>query len=210
MTQLTPVQAKVLDRLMEHWQRVDGQPSLHEVARSLEVDYVTLRQHLKVLDSKGLLRFETQGAGKPPILRLRPLTGVPVLGEIPAGPLSEALAHPLGYLHLTGVGEDYFGLYVRGDSMAEFLQDGDVVLLKREQPQRPGEICAVRLDHSDATLKYLDWRGTRPRKLQLRPHNPHYPTVTVSSKDVIIDGVYRGSFRGEPVNLLLKEADTMV
>lgn len=207
MAQLTAAQAKVYDCLVKHWQRLGAQPSLHDVARSLDISYVTLRQHLKALAAKGYLRFETQGASRPPILRLPSRRGVPVLGDIPAGPLSEALAQPLGHLQLPGVPEDYFGLYVRGDSMAEFLQDGDVVLLKRGQPQRSGEICALRLDHSDATLKYLDWRGGKPRRFQLRPHNPSYPTVTVSAKELLIDGVYRGSFRGEPVSLLLKEAD---
>ncbi|MDQ3399019.1 MAG: hypothetical protein M3511_14875, partial [Deinococcota bacterium] len=205
MTQLTAVQARVLSCLEQHWQHVGGQPSLHDVAASLGIGYITLRQHLKALEAKGYLRYKTQGSGKAPILQLlKEARGVPLLGDIPAGPLNEALAQPLGYLQLAGVTDGYFGLYVRGDSMAEFLHDGDVVLLKHDQPQRSGEICALRLDHSDATLKYLDWKGARPRKVQLRPHNPSYPTVTVNAKDVLIDGVYKGSFRGEPVSLLFK------
>lgn len=208
---LTAAQHKVYECLVQLWKRKGAQPSLHDVARSLSIDYVTLRQHLKALDTKGYLRFESQGNGKPPLLKFQrqESSNVPVLGSIAAGPLSDAFAHPEGYLQLTGLSEGYFGLYVRGDSMADFLQDGDVVLLKQGKPQRSGEICAVRIEGSETTLKYVDWRGTRAKTLNLRPHNPAYASVTVNAKDVEIDGVYRGCFRGEPIRLLVQEVDSM-
>lgn len=209
MKALTATQQKVLTHLTQSFARAGRQPNLHEVAQALGMHYVSLRQHLKALDKKGLLHFEAQGSGRSPIVKLaRAPHTVPVLGEIPAGPLSDALAHPEGYLHLPGTPEGYFALYVHGDSMADYLQDGDVVLLRRGLPERSGEICAVRLE-SDTTLKYLDFRGARPKHFTLRPHNPHYEPVTVPARDITIDGVYRGSLRGDLVRFLMQGDNTM-
>jgi repressor LexA len=208
--ELSGQQAKVYARLRGAWEQHGTQPGLYDLARDLGIDYTTLRQHLRALETKGYLRFQNQGRGKRPLLRLlRPLQAVPVLGHIPAGPLSEALAHPEGYLRLGGVPEGYFGLYVQGDSMADHLQDRDLVLLQQGKPVRSGEICAVRLDHTEVTLKYVDWKGSRAKRLTLRPHNPTYPAVEVTAKEIAIDGVYKGSFRGEPIRLLVQEAESM-
>ena len=210
MQKLSSQQAKVYARLRRAWEEHGSQPGLYDLARDLGIDYTTLRQHLRALETKGFLSFQSQGHGKPPMLRLlRPLQAVPVLGHIPAGPLSEALAHPEGYLRLANLTDDYFGLYVQGDSMADHLQDGDLVLLQQGKPSRSGEICAVRLDHTEVTLKYVDWKGSRAKGLTLRPHNPTYPTLEVTAKEIAIDGVYRGSFRGEPIKLLVQEAESM-
>ena len=139
---------------------------------------MSLRQHLQALDAKGQLVFQSRGRGQSPHLEL-PLraTGVPVVGSIPAGSLQEALQEPEGYLPLKG-GESFFALRVSGDSMADLIQDGDVVLFKKGAPVRSGEICAVRVGSSEATLKYLDWLDKKT--VALRPHNPLYPTLSVA------------------------------
>ena len=202
MRPLSPRQHKVYDRLLEHHRRHGGTPELSQLARSLGITYVTLKQHLEALAGKGYLSFESRGRGRSPVVTLpAAATGVPLLGAIPAGPLSLALAHPEGYLPLPGLDERHFALRVRGDSMADLIQEGDVVLLERALPERDGLVCAVRIEQDDATLKYLERAGAG--RLRLRAHNPAYGEQEVDARDVAVDGVYRGLLRGEVLDLWL-------
>ena len=121
-----------------------------------------------------------------------------------AGPLSEALEHPEGYLRLPGYPEGY-GLRVHGDSMADEIKNGDVVLLQK-RPHRSGEICAVRIDGSEATLKYLDTYPNH-KTVRLRPHNPAYPYLEVEAERVAVDGVFAALLRGDVIEVLLQGAE---
>jgi len=202
MRPLSPRQHKVYDRLLEHHRRHGGTPELSQLARSLGITYVTLKQHLEALAHKGYLTFEGRGRGRSPIVTLpAAATGVPLLGAIPAGPLAGAIADAEGFLPLPGLDERHFALRVRGDSMADLIQAGDVVLLERTTPARDGLICAVRIDGDDVTLKYLEREG--PGRFRLRAHNAAYPDLRVAAADVQVDGVYRGLLRGEVLDVLL-------
>jgi repressor LexA len=101
------------------------------------------------------------------------------------------------------VSSHHFALRVSGDSMADLIQDGDVVLFKKGLPVRSGEICAVRLDESDVTLKYLDW--LEQDTFRLRPHNSNYPTLDIPTPQVTIEGVYQGLLRGDLLWALYRE-----
>ena len=209
---LTQLQQRVLTLLKKQWRERGGQPNLNDVAKAMGIHYVSLKQHLAALDTKGYLTFETQGRGKPPIIRLlehEGLTfhtglagpGVPLLGDIAAGGLHEAVEYLEGFLNVPGR-DDRFALRVKGDSMSEPIQDGDIVILK-QAPYRSGDICAVR--HEDeTTLKYLDLAsgGTA----LLRPHNPSYEPIEVRLEEVYVAGVYDALLRGAVVDELFREA----
>lgn len=200
---LTPTQSRVYDRLLEHHTRTGSLPELSELARSLGIHYVSLRQHLEALKRKGHLEFESRGRGRSPYLALPAgATGIPVLGEIPAGPFDAAIAHVEGYLPFPGLPLQSFALRIRGDSMADLMQPDDIVLLSHTQPSRSGEICAVRVDDDEVTIKYLD--RLKGGTIALRAHNPAYPTTEVEPERVTVDGVYRGLLRGAVADSLLQ------
>jgi len=202
---LSPTQERVYARLLEHQRRTGRLPELSDLARQLGIHYVSLRQHLEALHKKGYLEFESRGRGRSPYLALPPqATGIPVLGDIPAGPFDAAVAHPEAYLPLPGVVNASFALRVRGDSMADLIQPGDVVLLARRPLERDGEICAVRVGEEDVTLKYV--RRLPGAEVELRPHNPAYQTMVVPADEVSIDGVYLGLLRGGAADALLEPA----
>jgi repressor LexA len=206
MQSLSPQQRKVLERLRDHRQQTGEMPELSALARSMGIHYVSLKQHLQALDRKGYLRFESRGRGRSPRLRLPDVvTGIPLLGGIPAGPLADPTAHAEGVVQLTGLAAGHFALRVEGDSMADLLLPGDVVILERQPPQRAGEICAVRVDDDEVTLKHLHGHGTR--ELTLRPHNPVHPALRVAAERVQVDGVYRGLLRGEAIGALVHALD---
>lgn len=193
----------ILKKLL--FEQVGGKPLvLSDLAASLGVDYTTLRYHLKVLAKEGALQFASQGPGRPPLVRLLVRRGIPVVGTIVAGGLDEALEDPQGFLNIPGF-NNHFAVFVRGDSMADYLQDSDLVILRREPPARSGLICAVRVDNDSATLKYLEWKGSQPKRYVLRPHNPSYPTLKVAAERVFIDGVFDSALRGSVIRQLISE-----
>lgn len=205
---LSPAQERVYARLLEH-QRLEGRPpELSELARSMGVHYVTLRQHLEALHTKGYLTFESRGRGRSPLLELPPeATGVPLLGEIPAGAAALAEGHIEAYLPaLPGAGGSRveFALRVHGYSMADLIQPRDIVLLATTVRPAPGEICAVRVGEDDATLKYVV--PLPGGAYELRAHNPDFPTVRVPGEELRVDGAYRGLLRGPAAEALLTRA----
>lgn len=200
-------QLRILDALREAQARDGRLPELTELARRFGIRYPTLREHLDGLVRKGHLRLTPRGPGRPPeVVLLGSSRGVPLYGEIVAGlPVGE-VPEAEGFLALRGR-DGHFALRVRGDSMADRIEEGDVVLLQRRTPERQGEICAVRVGDDESTLKYLSWMGpTRhPTRYRLRPHNPAYPTLEVAPGDLRVDGVYRGLLRGDVLRDLLLE-----
>lgn len=204
MKPLSTMQERVFNKLRDHKRRTGSLPDLSAFARELGMHYVSLKQHLEALAKKGYLVFESKGRGRSPLLSLpAELTGVPVLGSIPAGPLSEAITDADSYLPLAGLQDDHFALRVSGDSMADLIQNNDVVLFsKSRQLERSGQICAVRVEESDVTLKYLD--KTKDGYI-LRPHNPLYPSIELAFEQVSIEGIYVGLLRGEVLASLVQD-----
>lgn len=203
---LPPAQQRVYDRLLDHHGRHGELPDLSGFARQLNLHYVTLKQHLLALDRKGYLRFESRGHGRSPLLQLHPAaTGIPVLGGIPAGQLSDAAAMAEEFLPLHGLRGASFALRVDGESMADLIQPDDIVIFEKRQPFRSGEICAVRVDENEVTLKYLDF--IKPGLFTLRPHNPDFEPVTVEAGRVNVEGTYLGLMRGQVASSLLESID---
>jgi repressor LexA len=206
---LPPAQQRTWKAILERARRDGRIPEPATLAEAFGLHLTTIIQHLRALETKGLLEIESRGVGRSPVIRFTPhgralagLNGLPVLGSIPAGPLSEAIQRPIGFL--SGFSRPgWFGLRVNGDSMADEIKDGDIVILQSRAKPNPGEVCAVRVGHEEASLKSLRWRGN---EAQLIPNNPRYPTIKVPLRRVQVDGVYRGLLRGEIAHLWLEDA----
>jgi len=205
MKQLSTSQAKVFSKLKDHKRRTGQLPVLSLLAKEMGIHYVSLKQHLDALAKKGYLILESRGRGKAPYIELpSECIGLPVLGGIRAGTLSEAYAEAEQFIPLPGFDERHFALRVEGDSMADLIQDKDIVILEKRQPHRSGEICAVRVGESEVTLKYLDKLADG---YLLRAHNPAYESIKITSRDIHIEGVYKGLIRGEVSASLIKERE---
>lgn len=205
MKQLSATQTKVFSKLKDHKRRTGQLPVLSLLAQDMGIHYVSLKQHLDALAKKGYLILESRGRGKAPYIELpSECIGLPVLGSIRAGSLSEAYSEAEQFLPLSGFDERFFALRVEGNSMADLIQDKDIVILEKRLPNRSGEICAIRVAESEATLKYLD-------KLDdgylLRPHNLDFPSITITAEDIHIEGVYKGLIRGEVATSLIKDRE---
>ena len=197
MGSLTDRQQQVYLKLKREWARLGRQPPLSEFADTLDMHYVSLKQHLQALEVKGYITIDAQGKGRSPVLTLVE-DGLPLVGDIAAGGLHDAEQSIEAYLNLPASGR--FALRVKGDSMSEFIHDGDVVILKQGNFSN-GDICAVYVDGA-TTLKYVYMQGALT---VLQPHNPDYDPIKVSTSDLHVQGVYQSLIRGALVNDLLKE-----
>lgn len=80
---------------------------------------------------------------------------IPILGRISAGLPLYADEHIEGYTltDLNG-GAEYFALRVHGDSMnALRINDGDVIIVRRQEEVEQGEVAVVLVGGEDATVK---------------------------------------------------------
>ena len=80
---------------------------------------------------------------------------IPILGRVSAGLPLYAEEHIEGYMYteLNG-GAEYFALRVQGDSMnALRINDGDLLIVRRQEEVEDGEIAVVMVNGEDATVK---------------------------------------------------------
>lgn len=121
------------------------------------------------------------------------LVRVPVIGRIAAGQPMPVPGSDFPYYDpesgvqiarsLLGPGdkeEDLFALEVQGDSMVDaMVNDGDIVVMKRAQDCRNGEMVAVWLnDRDETTLKYFYKENGGVR---LQPANPTMQPIFVDN-----------------------------
>lgn len=121
-------------------------------------------------------------------------SSIPILGEIAAGSMQEAIETDLGELtfdHLFPQAENVFALRVKGMSMKELdITDGDFVLLSNTE-LRNGDVGAV-LYNGETTLKKIQKEENR---LRLKPANPDFDEIIIEpdeSEEVRILGKYVG------------------
>lgn len=110
---------------------------------------------------------------------------IPVLGSIPAGIPLEAVEDIIDWEEIpadwTRGGQEFFSLKVHGDSMSPRYEDGDVLILRKQDTCESGQDCAVMVDGSDATFKRV---RISPAGVTLQPLNPEYDPLVFSNREV--------------------------
>ncbi len=113
---------------------------------------------------------------------------IPILGFISAGLPLYADEHIEGYTYteLNG-GAEYFALRVKGDSMsAAQINDGNIIIVRKQECVENGEIAVVRVNNDNATVKRFRQDG---EVIQLIPQsfNPKHNIQFYNLKDTNID-----------------------
>ncbi len=112
---------------------------------------------------------------------------IPILGRISAGLPLYADEHIDGYTltDLNG-GAEYFGLRVRGDSMnALRINDGDIIIVRRQEEVEQGEVAVVLVDEEDATVKRFYSSDTTVTLMPQSTNPEHKPQLYDISKTTI-------------------------
>lgn len=112
---------------------------------------------------------------------------IPVLGVIKAGVPMFAEENIIGYEYVHQeellMGEEYFFLQIKGDSMINAgIPDGSKVLVKKQNfIENDGEIMAVRVNGDEATLKRV---YKQPLGLLLQSENTKYAPMFFPAEDI--------------------------
>lgn len=195
MDSLTTRQRDVLDFIRT---KIEGRgygPTVREIGEAFEIASPNgVMCHLKALEKKGLISRE---ANRSRAIQLSPEaqtpTGVPLVGSIAAGNLTEAIevAERFHFEDWFPSKKSHFALRVKGDSMIEAaIADGDLVICRKTRTANKGDIVVAVTDEGEATLKYWFPEATRVR---LQPANSSMKPIYCRNAQVqgVVTGVVR-------------------
>jgi len=181
-------------------------PTIREIGFDVGISSTSVvNYNLNILVTKGLISREKEVSRGLRVVgnQAKMMAGnlvnaiqIPLLGVIAAGspiPVPERGLEPLDTLTLTrdliAEQEGLFALKVKGNSMIDALiNDGDIVVMKKQESAENGEMCAIWLrDKNETTLKRF-YREREKNRIRLQPMNPTMKPIYASSKNVEIQG----------------------
>jgi repressor LexA len=172
-------------------------PTIREIGKAFGISSTNgVRYYLTMLEKAGYLKRREKVSRGSSLLSTATRPGIPLLGRVAAGePIlaEQSIEDTLDVGQVFGDTSGLFALRVRGDSMVEAgILAGDVVIVRRQEQARPGEIV-VALVGDEATVKYYRPRSDR---VELEPANPRYEPIRVLPGDELrILGVVNGVLR---------------
>ena len=202
MKDLSRRQQSILDYIESFLDDNDYPPTIRDIQRELDISSTSVVDYnLKILEGRNLIRRNRNiSRGIELVYRnaqRRNVIRIPVIGQIAAGlpiPVPGDLEGAdstdtieFGTDLLPDYGRDVFALRVKGLSMIDALiNDGDIVLLKRQETCNDGDTVAVWLrDEKEITLKKLYREG---ESVRLQPANMAMAPIFTRADNVDIQG----------------------
>lgn len=183
--------------------RSGAAPTIRELAHALGgVSTRTVHRYLDLLEQEGWIE-RWPGSRGMRLLRSRAVTSdtvsIPLVGEVPAGPLLLAEENYEGWVRLPRTfvragAQSYYLLRVRGDSMNRArveggrIENGDLVLVRQQRNAENGEVVVALVD-GETTIKRFH-RGAG--YIVLKPdstNRSHQPII--ADRRLQIQGVVR-------------------
>ena len=190
---LTPKQKEILTFVQKYSTKHDFAPSLEEIKKHFKLRSVsTIHQHLAAIENKGYLQKRKNQHRSIVTQTTDRLIQIPLLGTIAAGQPIEAIENretiAVSQSKLPFVGGDYYALRVSGQSMVEEnINDGDIVLVKKQSTAQNGDKVVALIDNSEATLKQF---YKEKDHIRLQPANKSMkPIIVGRDTPLTIQGV---------------------
>lgn len=202
---LTKKQKPILNFVTSFSKKHEYAPSLQEIKRHFKLRSVaTVHQHLAALEEKGYLQKRKNQHRSIVTKTTDRLIQIPLRGIIAAGQPIEAIENretiAVSQSKLPFVRGNYYALRVAGDSMIEEnINDGDIVLIKKQDTAQDGEKIVALIDNSEATLKTFYKEKDR---IRLQPANK-------SMRSIILDKETPFAIQGVVVDVV-QEAYTSI
>lgn len=110
---------------------------------------------------------------------------LPVLGTVKAGYNYLAQENVIDYIDPSmniADPENYFGLVVKGDSMAPLFDEGDYLIVHKNDGEFDNnDICIVLIDGEEATVKKVVKTNDG---IELHAYNPYYPVKKFNAEEI--------------------------
>jgi repressor LexA len=202
MKDLSRRQREILDFIELFLEDNDYPPTIRDIQGELGISSTSVVDYnLRVLEQRNMIRRNSKiSRGIELVARSgvrRNVVAIPVIGQIAAGlPIpvpgdlegsDVAETVELGSDLVPDHGRNLFALRVKGLSMVDALiNDGDVVVLRRQETCENGETVAVWLkDQRETTLKRFYLEGD---KVRLQPANATMDPIYTDAANVEIQG----------------------
>jgi len=197
--ELTEIQKKILEHLIDQIKGKGIPPTLAEVAKYFGYkNRATVQQHLSAIEKKGYIRKN------PKLSRAIELTledkffvPRPVLGEVAAGNPLTIYPDAIDTIDLPTIArmpKDSFLLRVKGDSLKDaYIFSGDIVIVNPNLEPKNGQIVAAILDDAAVVKRFYK----KKNEIELVSENPDYEPIVIDKKYGsfnivgIVVGVYR-------------------
>ena len=195
----TPRQRKILEFIDQTIKENGFPPTVREIGKAVGLNSpATVHTHLSTLQDRGYIRRDPTkpraievhwDAGSGAIIDRRPVTHVPLVGDVAAGTgvlaaenIEEVMPLPSDF---TGQG-DLFMLRVRGDSMIEVgILDGDFVVASKQPTANNGDVVVAGIPDGEATVKTFSRNGNQ---VILSPANSTLLPMEFSEEEITIYG----------------------
>lgn len=154
-------------------------PSLRQISAGTGVPHMTVKRMLNTMADAGLIDYDgetvvTEISNKASDETVQ----VGIIGSIPCGNLAleEEAVEEIVQLPVALFGKgDLFLLHASGDSMTGAgIDDGDLVLIRRQEEARNGDIVVAFVEGEGNTLKRYKQYGNT---IFLHPENPKYRDI---------------------------------
>ena len=195
----TPRQRKILEFIDQTIKENGFPPTVREIGKAVGLNSpATVHTHLSTLQERGYIRRDPTkpraievhwDACSGAIIDRRPVTHVPVIGDVAAGTgvlaaenIEEVMPLPSDF---TGEGE-LFMLRVRGDSMIELgILDGDFVVASKQPTANEGDVVVAGIPNDEATVKSFSQSNDQ---VILTPANPTMSPMQFAANEITIYG----------------------
>jgi repressor LexA len=170
-------------------------PSMQEIADEIGLSKSMVSRYITEMQEKGMIE---KGSGHyslitPYIRKVMPGNQrLPIVGAIACGTPILAEENIESYLTISGsflgAGE-HFVLIAQGDSMINVgIEDGDYVIIKKQNVANEGQIVVALIDNEEATLKRF-YNDKRRKKIRLHPENNNLKDMFYAYESVNIQGI---------------------
>ena len=164
-------------------------PTVRQIAAGTGISRTTVHRMLNTMAENGTIDYDGETIVTEQTLKAGGDTvSVGIIGSIPCGNLSleEEAVEEIVQLPVALFGRgDLFMLRARGDSMTGAgIDDGDLVLIRKQEEAQSGNIVAAFIEGEGNTLKRYRRYGNT---VFLHPENPKYPDIPL--RDGKIQGV---------------------
>lgn len=185
----TKYMKEIEDYVDEYYSLHHKSPSCREIAENTTLQRSAVQRYLVAMNDQGMIRYDGRTIRTKRMQSYAPdTTSVGVIGTIACGPLAMEEEAVEQYVDLPtslfGNG-DFFILHASGDSMiGAGIDDGDLVLIRKQEEAHNGEIVVAYIEGEGNTLKRFKRYG---RTVFLHPENPKYTDIPM--KNCKIQGV---------------------
>lgn len=200
---ITKKQEEVLTYIKKYTVEHGYPPAIREIGAALGLSSpATVHTHLKKLEETGCIRKTNSKFRTIEILvdneyanQNEDIVKVPLLGDVTAGNLQEAIERPDEFFELPAslipAKETVFTLKVTGESMINRgIFDGDIVILQKQQVARNGDIVVAMDSDNQATLKTF---YKEKNYIRLQPENDTMEPIILDNVTILgkAIGLYR-------------------